>query len=149
MDEKVAHMTSPQLKSVLLAASLLAFAVVTTTAWAAEPQASAASAPKPTPTPTPMSSHAQAHKAASATSTSKAAKPAKPVKLIDINSASRAQLKALPELSDEQIDKLIAARPFLTKTDLVTSKVLPTGVYLQIKRRIIAKQQLPLKLKPQ
>jgi competence protein ComEA len=148
MDEKVAHMTSPQLKSVLLAASLLAFAVVTTTAWAAEPQASAASAPKPTP----VSSHAQAHKAASAASAisaSKAAKPAKPVKLIDINSASRAQLKALPELSDEQIDKLIAARPFLTKTDLVTSKVLPTGVYLQIKRRIIAKQQLPLKLKPQ
>lgn len=120
------------LKIALLASALIATAMPAFCAPVA-----AASAP----------SGALAASAAARPATKKKPKPAKPAKLIDINSASREQLKTLPGLSDEQIDKLIAARPFLTKADLVTSNVVPTGVYIAIKHKIIAKQALPLKLK--
>ena len=134
----------PQLpfKTSLIASALLACAGAALSAVPA-----AASAPAATQAAVP------AHSAASVvTKKAKAAKPAKPpkaAKLIDINSASRTELKTLATLSDEQIDKLIATRPFLTKADLVTSNVVPAGIYMQIKRKIVAKQTLPLKLKPQ
>jgi competence protein ComEA len=70
--------------------------------------------------------------------TKSASAPAAPVKLVDINSASRAELKTLPGIDDTLAAKVIAGRPYLAKTDLVTSNVLPTGVYIAIKYRIVA-----------
>ncbi len=67
--------------------------------------------------------------------------PAKPIKRVDINSASRAELKKLPGIGDVEVDKIIAGRPFLSKVDLVTGKILPEGVYILIKNQIVAKQQ--------
>ncbi len=64
---------------------------------------------------------------------------AAPGPLVDINRASRAQLKALPGIGDAYADRIIAGRPYLTKADLVTNKALPAGVYLSIKGRIIAR----------
>jgi DNA uptake protein ComE-like DNA-binding protein len=61
-------------------------------------------------------------------------------KLVDINSANREKLKTLPGIGDAEADRIIAGRPYLTKEDLAVNKVLPTGVYLSIKRLIIAKQ---------
>lgn len=75
-----------------------------------------------------------------ATSKSKAASAA-PVKLVDINSASRKELKTLPGIGDAEADKIIANRPYLTKTDLVDKNVLPVGPYLSLKNRIIAMQK--------
>ncbi len=75
---------------------------------------------------------------ASAVSTSKKAAP---VKLVDINSASRAQLKALPGIGDAEADRIIAGRPYRSKADLAAHKVLPTGIYLSLKSRIIARQR--------
>jgi DNA uptake protein ComE-like DNA-binding protein len=72
---------------------------------------------------------------------SKKAAAATPVKLVDINSASRAELKTLPGIGDAEAQKIIEGRPYLSKADLVTEKVLPAGVYLSIKRLIIAKQE--------
>lgn len=69
----------------------------------------------------------------------KTQKPA-PAKLVDINSASRVQLKTLPGIGDAEADKIIAGRPWLTKADLVIEKVLPEGVYVAIKDRMVAKQ---------
>ena len=66
--------------------------------------------------------------------------PAAPVKPIDINSASRAQLKSLPGIGDAEADRIIAARPYLSKAHLVTEAGLPTGVYLSIRRQIVAVQ---------
>ncbi|HUL64312.1 MAG TPA: helix-hairpin-helix domain-containing protein [Burkholderiaceae bacterium] len=69
-----------------------------------------------------------------------ASKKAAPVTLVDINSASRAQLKTLPGIGDEEASRIIAGRPYLSKADLATKNVIPTGVYLSLKRQIIAIQ---------
>ncbi|CAG1014701.1 hypothetical protein BURC_00765 [Burkholderiaceae bacterium] len=79
--------------------------------------------------------------AASATATmTKKKPPARPKRLIDINSASRAQLKNLPGIGDIEADRIIAGRPYKTKADLAETKVIPTGTYLSIRHAIIAKQ---------
>jgi DNA uptake protein ComE-like DNA-binding protein len=76
---------------------------------------------------------------------SPSAKPAAP---IDVNSASRAQLKTLPRIGDAEAERIIAGRPYRSKADLVEHGVLPAGVYLSIKGRIIAKQQFKPGAKP-
>jgi DNA uptake protein ComE-like DNA-binding protein len=57
---------------------------------------------------------------------------------IDINRASREQLKTLPGIGDAEAKKIIAGRPYVSKADLVTKKVLPEGLYISIRYRIIA-----------
>ena len=69
----------------------------------------------------------------------KAAKAAGKIKLVDINSASKAELKTLPGISDDYADKIIAGRPYLSKADLTTRKVIPAGPYQRIRSRVIAK----------
>ncbi|NRF71076.1 helix-hairpin-helix domain-containing protein [Aquincola sp. S2] len=66
--------------------------------------------------------------------------PAAPA-LVDINSAGRAELKTLPGIGDAEAERIVAHRPYLTKADLVLTKALPAGVYLQIKGRVIARQK--------
>jgi hypothetical protein len=63
-------------------------------------------------------------------------------KLVDINSASRAGLKTLPGIGDAEADKIIANRPYLTKSSLVSKKVLELGPYDALRGRIIAVQPL-------
>ena|SRR5271157_5533151 len=60
--------------------------------------------------------------------------------LVDINSATKAQLSALPSIGDKYSDKIIAGRPYANKSQLVSKKVLPQGVYSKISGMIIAKQ---------
>jgi competence protein ComEA len=69
------------------------------------------------------------------------AKAAARAKRVDINSASKEQLKKLPGIGDAEADKIIAGRPYLTKADLLTNKVLPDSNYEPIKRLIAAKQK--------
>ncbi len=61
--------------------------------------------------------------------------------LVDINSATKAQLSALPGIGDKYSDKIIAGRPYANKSQLVSKKVLPQGVYSKISGMIIAKQK--------
>jgi DNA uptake protein ComE-like DNA-binding protein len=68
-----------------------------------------------------------------------AQKPAK-VALVDINSASRAQLKTLPGIGDAEATRIIDGRPYLSKADLASEHVIRAGVYLSLKNRIIAIQ---------
>ena len=68
----------------------------------------------------------------------KAAKPA-PKKLVDINRASKAQLKTLAGLDDALAAKVVAGRPYRSKADLVTRDILPRGVYEGLKADIVAK----------
>lgn len=68
------------------------------------------------------------------------AKPASKQELVDINSASDAELKAIPGLGDAYIAKIVVNRPYANKSQLVSRKVLPESVYAKVKDRLIAKQ---------
>jgi competence protein ComEA len=65
-----------------------------------------------------------------------------PAKLVDINSATRDELKTLPGITDTLAGLIIAGRPYLTKAHLVTHRILPRTVYAAVKDRVIAKQDL-------
>ena len=75
---------------------------------------------------------------------SKAAAPAEataPDNPVDINSASKAQLKKIPGINDAVAAKIIAGRPYLSKAHLVTRNILSGAHYAQIKDLIIARQK--------
>ena len=57
---------------------------------------------------------------------------------VDINSASRKELMTLPGIGKDEAHRIVAQRPYLTKTELVSKGALPTGAFLSIKRLVVA-----------
>jgi competence protein ComEA len=62
--------------------------------------------------------------------------PASSTALVDVNSASATALDTLPGVGASRAQGIIANRPYLTKQDLLTKKVLPANVYQQVEPRI-------------
>ena len=77
------------------------------------------------------------------------AKPSKPkpaanpaaTQLLDINTATEEELRALKGVGDIRAANIIKNRPYKGKDELVQKKIIPAAVYAGIKDKIIAKQQ--------
>jgi DNA uptake protein ComE-like DNA-binding protein len=117
-------------KPVSLTAALLALSLFASPSFAQsmQPAPGGAMAPKTAPVSTPKSDKM-------------APKAATKKELLDINSASADDLKALKGIGDAYSAAIIKNRPYKGKDDLVQKKVIPEKTYAAIKDQIIAKQK--------
>jgi DNA uptake protein ComE-like DNA-binding protein len=109
-------------------------------------QTPAPSTPTTRPAPAPAAQAApkapEAPKAA-APGASPAAQPGtagKPA-LIDLNSASKAELETLSGIGAARSEAIIKGRPYRGKDELLSKKIVPSNVYEGIKDKVIARQK--------
>jgi competence protein ComEA len=114
-------------RKALLALCLCAGAAFVTPSFAQAPQPSAPEKTSPALTAKPGKAKP-------------AAKPAAK-QLLDINTASEEELRALKGVGDVRAANIIKNRPYKGKDELVQKNIIPKSVYDQIKDKIIAKQQ--------
>ena len=77
---------------------------------------------------------------ASSTKSQKSSAQAGKSEKLDVNSASKEELDALPGIGGAYAQKIIDGRPYRSKTDLVSKGVLPSSTYEKIKDQITARR---------
>jgi competence protein ComEA len=111
---------------VMIGSMLLAFAAPPAAAVGPEVDAAPASLPAP-----PIPAHA-------ALAIGQRSRPPIVEHYVDINSAGRTELMTLPGIGAAEADRIVAHRPYLTKTELVTKNVLLVGPYVSLKNLVVA-----------
>lgn len=61
--------------------------------------------------------------------------------LVDLNSATKEQLDALPGIGSVRAEAIIKGRPYRGKDELLRKKILPQTVYDGIKEKVVARQK--------
>ncbi|HJW72722.1 MAG TPA: helix-hairpin-helix domain-containing protein [Geothrix sp.] len=71
---------------------------------------------------------------------------ARKAKAVNINAATKAELMALPGITDELAQRIIQNRPYNSKGFLVTKNAVPSGIFQGI-RKLVYAGPLPAKAK--
>ena len=57
---------------------------------------------------------------------------------VDINTATEAELRAVPGIGSVYAKRIVASRPYTSKDQLVSKGVLPQGIYDKVKGYLVA-----------
>lgn len=68
------------------------------------------------------------------------AKAAELAKAVDLNHASKAELKKLRGITDAYAEAILAKRPYKSKADLVVKNAIPMDLYQTIRKQVAVKQ---------
>ncbi len=79
----------------------------------------------------PAASSAMGHPAATP-----ARSPAAAMAPVNVNTATEAQLDAIPQIGPKRAAKIIANRPYTVPSDMVTKKALSQGIFNRIKANV-------------